>query len=111
MRASHLRMLVYNLKFLGSSTYDADNLIYEPARIIIDNEAAITMVKCNKDTSGNRHVARRYHNVPQGTAMKEHVFESIGTKHQLADTLTKAGTPTTFGHLWSIQLSNTDTDD
>ena len=43
--------------------------------------------------------------------MKEHVFEWIGTKHQFADTLTKAGTPTTFGQLWSIQLSETDTDD
>ena len=63
------------------------------------------------DTAGNRHVARRYHYVQQGTTMKEHVFEWIGTKYQLADTLTKAGTPTTFGHLWSIQLSETDTND
>ena len=39
MRASYLRMLVYNLKFLGSITYDADNLTYEPARIIIDNSS------------------------------------------------------------------------
>jgi len=43
--------------------------------------------------------------------MKEHVFEWIGTKHQLADTLTKAGTPTTFAHLWSIQLYETETND
>ena len=111
MRANHLRMLIYDLKFLGSDTYDADNLEYEPARIIIDNEAAIAMAKCNKDTAGNRHVARRYHYVRQGTAMKEHAFEWIGTKYQLADTLTKAGTPTTFAHLWSIQLSETNTDD
>ena len=103
-------MLVYNLKFLGSITYDADNLTYEPACIIIDNEATIAMAKCNKDTAGNHHVVRRYHYVWQGTAMKEHVFEWIGTKYQLADTLTKAGTPTTFGHLWSIQFSETDTD-
>ena len=104
-------MLVYDLKFLGSSTYDADNLTYETAHIIIDNEAAIVIAKCNKDTAGNHHVARRYHYVRQGTAMKEHVFEWIGTKYQLADTLTKAGIPTTVGHLWSIQLSETDTND
>ena len=110
MRASHLRMLIYDLKFLGSDTYDANNLKYEPAKIIIDNEAAIAMAKCNKDTAGNRHVARRYHYVRQGTAMKEHVFEWIGTKYQLADTLTKPGTPATFAHLWSIQLSETETD-
>jgi len=54
MRASYLRMLIYDLKFLGPETYDADNLKYEPARIIIDNEAAIAMAKCNKDTAENR---------------------------------------------------------
>ena len=111
MRVSHLRMLIYDLKFLGSITYDADNITYEPAHIIIDNKAAITMANCNKDTAGNCHVSRRYHYVQQGTTMKEHVFELIGTKYQLTDTLTKAGTPTTFGHLWSILLSKTDTDD
>ncbi len=55
--------------------------------------------------------ARRYHYVQQGTAMKEHALEWIGTRYQLADTLTKAGTPTTFTHLWSIQMSKTETDD
>ena len=69
------------------------------------------MAKCNKDTAENRHVARRYHNMQQGTAMKEHAFEWIGTKYQLADTLTKAGTPATFSHLLAIQLSETETDD
>ena len=58
MRASHLRMLIYDLKFLGSEICDADNLTYEPARIIIDNKAAITVAKCNRDTAGNHHVAR-----------------------------------------------------
>ena len=88
-------MLVYDLKFLGSITYDVDNLTYEPAHIIIDNKAAFAMAKFNKDTAGNCCVARRYHYAQQGTAMKEHVFEWIGTKYQHADTLTKAGTPTT----------------
>ncbi len=79
MKASHLRMLVYDLRFLGSTSYDGDNLKYEPSRIIVDNEAAISMAKCNKDTAGNRHVARRYHYVRQGTTLNEHVFEWIGT--------------------------------
>ena len=57
MRASHLRMLIYNLKYLGTSKYDGDNMNYEPAKTIIDNEAAICMANCNKDTTGNRHVA------------------------------------------------------
>ena len=75
--------------FLGSKSYDLDNPIFEPSRIIIDNEAAIAISKCNKDTAGNRHVNRRYHYVRQGTSMNEHKFEWIGTKLQLADILTK----------------------
>ena len=57
MRASHLRMLLYDLKYLGTSKYDGENMKYEPAKIIIDNEAAIYMADCNKDTAGNRYVA------------------------------------------------------
>ena len=54
------------------------------------------MATCNKDTAGNRHVTQRYHYVRQGTALNEHKFEWIGTRHQLADTLTRLKTPTTF---------------
>ena len=75
MEASHLRMLVYNLRFLGSTSYDGDNLEYEPSRINVDSEAAISMASCNKDTAGNRHVTRRCHYVRQGTTLKKHVFE------------------------------------
>ena len=46
---------------LGSKSYDLDNPIFEPSRIIIDNEATIAMSKCNKDTAGNRNIARKYH--------------------------------------------------
>ena len=108
MRASHIRMLVYNLKFLGTNEYNSNEPNYEPAIIIIDNEVAISMATCNKDTAGNRHVARRYHYVRQGTALNEHKFEWIGTKHQLADTLTKPGTPSTFLSLWNLQLVEID---
>ena len=104
MRASHLRMLIYDLKYLGTPRYDGDNSNYEPARIIIDNEAAICMAKCNKDTARNSLVARRFHYVRQGTALKEHKFEWIGTKYQLADILTKVGNKSSFNHLWSLIL-------
>ena len=63
VRASHLRMLIYDLRCMESDNYDQGNVNMEPARIIMDNEAAITMEKYNKDTAGNRHVARRYHYV------------------------------------------------
>ena len=67
MTASHLRMLIYDLKHLCTAEYDGDKLSQKPTKIIIDNEAAIYMAKCNKDTAGNRHVARRFHYVRQGT--------------------------------------------
>ena len=66
------------------------------------------MATCNKDTAGNHHVARRYYYVRQGIALNEHKFEWIGTKHQLADTLTKPRTPTTCSSLWNLQLVEID---
>ena len=77
-----------------------------PARIIVDNEAVICMAKCNKDTAGNRHVARRFHYVRQGTVLKEHKFQWIASKYQLADILTKVGNKASFNHLWSLILHN-----
>ena len=38
MRASHIRMLVYDFKCLGTNEYDSNEPNYEPATIIIDNE-------------------------------------------------------------------------
>ena len=63
MKASFLMMLAYDLIFLGSDLYDGDILKCEPSRKNVDNEATISMVQCNKDTAGNRHMARRYHYV------------------------------------------------
>ena len=108
MHASHIRMLVYNLKFLGTNEYDSNEPNYEPATIIIDNEAVISMATCNKDTIGNRHVAQRYHYIRHGTAFNEHKFEWIGNKHLLADAQQKNKTPITFSALWNLQLVEID---
>ena len=108
MRASHLRMLTYDLKYLCTESYDGDKLNQKPARIIIDNEAAICMAKCNKDTAGNRHVARHFHYVRQCSVLKEHKFEWISSKFQLADILTKVGNKSSFEHLWSLILHQED---
>ena len=99
MKASHLRMMGYDFEHMGSTDYDPMNIKYPPAHIIIDNEAAKAMSQCNKDTAGNRHVARRYHYVRQGTLLKEHEFSWIGTKYQLADPLTKNGGRSKFGNM------------
>ena len=100
MKASHLRMLMNDLRFMGDDDYDEDKVKLRPAIIIIDIKAAICMAKCYKDTAGNRHVARRYHYVRQGTALQEHKFEWIGTRNQLADPVTKPGSEKSFLELW-----------
>ena len=105
MRASHICMIIYDLRCLGSKEYNSYELTCEPSIIIVDYEAAITMVKCNKDTAGNYHVARRFYYVHQGSTLKEHTFEWISTKYQLAESLTKPGTISTFGFLWSLLLT------
>ena len=108
MRASHLQMLIYDLKHLCTAEYDGDKLNQKPAKIIIDNVTAICMAKCNKDTAGNMHVARCFHYVRQGTMLKEHKFEWISSKFQLAVILTKVGSKSSFSHLWSMILHQED---
>ena len=102
--ASNLRMLTYGMKFLGPESYYGDNMNYEPARIIISNDAAISMAKCNKFKSGNWHVTRRFHYVRKGTALNEHQLYWIGTKYQFADVLTKVGLHAGFKPLWELLL-------
>ena len=108
MRASHLRMFNYGLRYLGTAEYDGVNLKSQPTKIIIDNEAAICMAKCNKDTAGNRHVARRFHYVRRGTVLKEHEFQWINSKFQLVDIFTKVGNKASFDHLWYLILHTND---
>ena len=107
-RASHVQMLIYDLKYLCTAEYDWCKLNQKPAKIIIDNETAICMAKCNKDTAGDRHVARRFHYGRQWTILKEHKFEWISSKFQLADILTNIGNKSSFSHLWSMILHQED---
>ena len=62
------------------------------------------MAKCNKDTVGNKHVARRFHYVRQGTVLNEYKFQWICSKFQLADILTKVGKKASFSVLWFLIL-------
>ena len=70
MKASHIRMLEYDLKHFGTQSYDLNYPICEPLKNIINTEAAIAMSKYNKETASNKHVARRYHYVHQGILSK-----------------------------------------
>ena len=50
------------------------------------------------------YAARKFHNVRKGTKLHEHVFELIGTRHQLADILKNQEMLRIFHH--GGQLSN-----
>ena len=85
-------MLEHFFKYPVTQSYDVNNAIYEPSKIIIDDDAAIT---------------RRYHYEHQGTALNECKFQCISTKFQLLNPMTKPGTPTTFRcNIWSFQMAD-----
>ena len=107
MKASNLRMLGYDFENMGKQDYKPMNMKYPPVNIIIDNEAAKAMSECNKDTPGNRHVARRYHYVRQGALLNEHKFQWVGTDFQLADPLTKCGGKSKFKDILDIIMTET----
>ena len=58
---------MYDTKFLDSEVYDGDNMKYESAKIIYENEVVKSIVSYNKDNAGNLHFSRKYHHVRQGT--------------------------------------------
>ena len=107
MTVSQLRMMGYNFENMGKEDYKPMNMKYPPANIIIDNGAAKAMSKCNKDTPGNTHVARRYHYVRQGALLNEHRFQWVGTDFQLADPLTKCGGKSKFKDILDIIMTET----
>ena len=71
-------------------------------KIITDNEAAISMSKCNKNTTGNRHVAKQFHYIRLGTVLYEDKFQWLYSNYQIANIQTKVGNKPSFSKLWSL---------
>ena len=90
MAMAHLKMLMQDLKFLGSSNYEKriEDKTYMNV-LLVDNEATVAMAKNYKPTKKNRHIARRFHYVREGERTKEHHLEWIPAQDQLADDMTK----------------------
>ena len=90
MAMAHLKMLIQDLKYLGSQDYDTK--ITEKSHmniLLVDNEATVAMSKNYKPTKKNRHIARRYHYVREGERTQEHHLEWIPAEDQVADDMTK----------------------
>ena len=92
MAAAHIRMLLYDLHYLGTLDHSYKNPTnMPPALIVLDSEAAMAMASSDRDTARTRHIARRYHYVRHGVAQKDHTLVWIKSKDQVADFLTKNG--------------------
>ena len=86
----HLRELLYEFEFLGTSEYHMDGLFgTAPTMLLIDNQATVSMSKNYKVTSKNRHIGRRWHFVRRGVQGKLFKLQWIPAADQLADDLTK----------------------
>jgi hypothetical protein len=91
MASSHLRMLLYDYKYLGTKHYNKVHqmLHIAPSILMVDNQAAVQMGMNDKQTKLTRHIARRFHYVREGVKSGIHKLYWIPKDHQLADILTK----------------------
>jgi hypothetical protein len=103
MAASHLRMLLYDYKHLGTKNYSKVNqmLAIAPSILMVDNQAAVQMGMNDKLTKLTRHISRRYHYVREGIEQGLHKLFWISKDHQLSDILTKTQSATIINPLLS----------
>ena len=95
MALAHFRSLEYDFNNLDTEGYDVNNEAPDvPTILLVDNSATVDMSKNFKQTKKNRHIARRYHYVRQGTRMNQHKLLWIKNDDQLADDMTKTQTST-----------------
>jgi hypothetical protein len=92
MAAAAIRMLLYDMRYLGTKEYKhyEARLGNSPAILCVDNSAAVAMATSYKLTKKSRHIARHYHFVRQGVEDKLHKIFWISKDIQLADILTKS---------------------
>ena len=91
MATAHIRMLLYDMLYLGTKQWreSTQRLPSIPAILMIDNEATVQIAKNGKLTRKTRHIERRFHFVRQGQQDGSHQLHWIPCDSQLADILTK----------------------
>jgi KUP system potassium uptake protein len=101
MAASHLRMLLYDYKHLGTKHYNQVNQILDiaPSILMVDNQAAVQMGMNDRLTKLTRHISRRFHYVREGIKQGLHKLYWISKDHQLSDILTKTQSSTIINPL------------
>ena len=91
MTSAIIRLLLYDIRYLGTSDYQAyqDPVKFRPSVLCVDNAATIAMSKSPKLTKKTRHIARHFHFVRDGSERQLHALVWIPKTSQLADVLTK----------------------
>lgn len=91
MNAAVTRMLLYEMRFLGTTNYKIheDIVSFPPSILCVDNAAAVLMSTSPKLTKKTRHIARHFHFVRDGVDRKLHTLHWVSNKLQIADVLTK----------------------
>ncbi|KAI2501590.1 hypothetical protein MHU86_12861 [Fragilaria crotonensis] len=91
MATAHIRMLLYDMTYLGTKHWreSMQRLPTIPSILMIDNEATVQIAKNGKLTRKTRHIERRFHYVRQGQQGGTHQLHWIPCDSQLADILTK----------------------
>jgi len=91
MAVAHIRMLLYDMLYLGTPDWsEADQQLPQtPTIIMVDNEATVTIARNGRLTRKNRHVERRFHYVKQGQAVRAHELHWIPGEAMVSDILTK----------------------
>jgi hypothetical protein len=94
MATAHIRMLLYDMTYLGTKQWreSTQRLPTIPSILMVDNEATVQIAKNGKLTRKTRHIERRFHFVRQGQQDGTHQLHWIPCESQLADILTKTQT-------------------
>jgi hypothetical protein len=106
MAASHLRMLLYDYKHLGTKHYNQVNQLLDiaPSILMVDNQAAVQMGMNDRLTKLTRHISRCFHYMREGIRQGLHKLYWISKDHQLSDILTKTQSSTIINPLlqWAM---------
>ena len=92
MAASHVCMILYDYKYLGTTRQysKAEQMTSIAPRILmVDNQAAVQMGMSNKLTKLTRHISCQFHYIREGIKQELNKLHWVSKDHQLSDILMK----------------------
>jgi hypothetical protein len=91
MAAAHIRMIIYDLLYLGTPEWKQHSQILSqtPTVLMTDNAATVQIAKNGRLTRKTRHIERRFHFVKEGQQNGLHSLHWLPGTQMLADIMTK----------------------